>query len=322
MTDNLITIQNIEKSYFTGQGLLGWDKHEEKILKNLSLNIKTNQIFGLIGESGSGKSTLAKIILLMTKFKGDIYFKDFNLNDLNRAELRKLRSKMQIVFQNPYSSLNPMHRIGEIIAEPLKLHKVMDQTAIGKRVNELIELVGLSADAINKYPHEFSGGQRQRIAIARALSLNPEFLILDEPVSALDVSVQAQIINLLVDLKNQFNLTYLFISHNLDLVRLICDEIAIMYFGQIIETGPTELVYQNPQHPYTKLLLSCILKPDTAIESLPIINDERTVKSLRGCPFFQHCPYAQNKCQDVAPLLEPSSIEPNHQFACHYPVSS
>ncbi len=319
MTDNLIAIQNIEKSYFTRQGLLGWDKHEERILKNLSLNIKTNQIFGLIGESGSGKSTLAKIILLMTKFKGDIYFKDLNLNDLNRAELRKLRSKMQIVFQNPYSSLNPMHRIGEIIAEPLKIHKVMDHIAIGNRVNELIELVGLSLDAINKYPHEFSGGQRQRIAIARALSLNPEFLILDEPVSALDVSVQAQIINLLVDLKNQFNLTYLFISHNLDLVRLICDEIAIMYFGQIIETGPTELVYQNPQHPYTKLLLSCILKPDTTIGSLPIINDERTVKSLRGCPFFQHCPYAQNKCQDVAPLLEASSGEPNHQFACHYP---
>ncbi len=314
--DSLVALDNINKSYFKSADWLGLKKIEHKILKDISFAIEADKIFGLIGESGSGKSTLAKTILLMTKFQGDVFFKGTRLNNLNQSGLKKIRSKMQIVFQNPYSSLNPMHRIKDIIFEPLKIHGI-DQNQ-NDTVKELLDYVGIDSGTANNYPHEFSGGQRQRIAIARSLSLRPEFLILDEPVSALDVSVQAQIVNLLLDLKQQFKLTYLFISHNLDLVELICDEVAIMYFGKIVEIGNTKDVYNYPKHPYTQLLLSCVLRPGVSIDNLPVINETKLTVNNQGCPFYEQCRYAKDLCKITNPELLP--VNDRQSVACHFPL--
>ena len=258
--ENLIEIKNVSKIYASSGSFLGEKTRETHALKNINLDIKKGEILGLVGESGCGKSTLGNCILrIIDTTEGEILYNGKNIKEFNKNELFEFREKTSLIFQNPYSSLNPKMKIEEIIEEPLIIHKV------GKTRNEkreiaikTLKMVGLSETDLKKYPHEFSGGQRQRIAIARALILNPEFIVADEPISALDVSIQAQIINLLSELKSKLNLTYLFISHDLNVVRYLCDRIAIIYKGEIVELNETEEIFNNPQHDYTKTLLGSI----------------------------------------------------------------
>ena len=256
MNDTLIEIKNLEKTYKNEQSFLSPKKDSQRVLKNINLNIKKGEIVSLVGESGCGKSTLANCILkLITPEKGEILFENENILNFNKKETFEYRKKIQMIFQNPYSSLNPKMKIKETLLEPLIIHKEKNKE---ERIEEIIELVGISKTDLEKYPHEFSGGQRQRIAIARALILKPKFIVADEPVSALDVSICASIINLLIDLKEKLNLTILFISHDLNLVRYLSDKIAVMNKGEIVEFSPTMELFNNPKDDYTKFLLSSI----------------------------------------------------------------
>lgn len=256
MNDTLIEIKNLEKTYKNEQSFLSPKKDSLRVLKNINLNIKKGEIVSLVGESGCGKSTLANCILkLITPEKGEILFENENILNFNKKETFEYRKKIQMIFQNPYSSLNPKMKIKETLLEPLIIHKEKNKE---ERIEEIIELVGISKTDLEKYPHEFSGGQRQRIAIARALILKPKFIVADEPVSALDVSICASIINLLIDLKEKLNLTILFISHDLNLVRYLSDKIAVMNKGEIVEFSPTMELFNNPKDDYTKFLLSSI----------------------------------------------------------------
>ncbi len=256
MNDTLIEIKNLEKTYKNEQSFLSPKKDSLRVLKNINLNIKKGEIVSLVGESGCGKSTLANCILkLITPEKGEILFENENILNFNKKETFEYRKKIQMIFQNPYSSLNPKMKIKGTLLEPLIIHKEKNKE---ERIEEIIELVGISKTDLEKYPHEFSGGQRQRIAIARALILKPKFIVADEPVSALDVSICASIINLLIDLKEKLNLTILFISHDLNLVRYLSDKIAVMNKGEIVEFSPTMELFNNPKDDYTKFLLSSI----------------------------------------------------------------
>ena len=259
MQENLIEIKNVSKIFETKNTFLA-PKHEAvHALKNVSLEIKRGEIVGLVGESGSGKSTLGNCILkLLDVNEGEILYDSKNIKDFTKTETKAFREKTGLIFQNPYSSLNPKMKIKEILTEPLIVNNVQNKKRRIVMLNNIVKLTGLNADDLERYPHEFSGGQRQRIAIARALILKPEFVVADEPISALDVSIQAQIINLLINLKERFNLTYLFISHDLNVVKYLCTKIAIMYRGEIVETGTTEEIFNNPKHKYTKLLLNSI----------------------------------------------------------------
>jgi len=257
--ENILTIKNLEKKYITEQSFLSPKKDCPLILKNINLAIKKGEIVSLVGESGCGKTTLANCILKLIKpQKGEIFYKNENILKFNKKETFDYRKNVQVVFQNPYSSLNPKMKIKDILSEPLIIHKVTSKKEINEQIFELIEMVGISKNDLIKYPHEFSGGQRQRIAIARALALKPEFIIADEPVSALDVSICASIINLLLDLKQKLNLTMLFISHDLNLVKYISDKIAVMNKGEIVEYKKCEEIFENPENEYTKFLLSQI----------------------------------------------------------------
>lgn len=256
MTQTLIKIENLEKIYSQEQSFLMPKKQPNHVLKNINLEINKGEIVALVGESGCGKSTLANCILKLISIEnGKILYKGENIVDFNKKQTFEYRKNIQMVFQNPYSSLNPKMKIKDVLLEPLIIHKEKNKE---EKINEIIELVGISKDDLNKYPHEFSGGQRQRIAIARALILKPEFIVADEPVSALDVSICAQIINLLIELREKLNLTILFISHDLNLVRYLSDKIAVMNKGEIVEFGTVEEIFQNPKDEYTKFLLSCV----------------------------------------------------------------
>jgi oligopeptide/dipeptide ABC transporter ATP-binding protein len=322
----LIEIKGLKKYYPIQKGFWSRTTGYIKALNNITLNIHKGQIIGIVGESGCGKSTLGKLIVrLIEPTEGEVLYKGQNIFSLPNKELRTLRQKLQIVFQNPYSSLNPRMKISEIVREPIIVHKLInDKNKINERVNELLLLVGLEPSMGSKYPHELSGGQRQRVAIARALSLNPEFLILDEPVSALDVSIQAQILNLLLDLQKKLNLTYLFISHNLQVVSYISTEIAVMYLGHIVEYGPKENILKSPQHPYTAALLSSAPKIST------LYKDNSTRKRIilsgeipspanlpQGCIFHTRCPIVKEKCKSESPLL--TSFNNKQLVSCHYP---
>ncbi|MCS6838858.1 MAG: dipeptide ABC transporter ATP-binding protein [Bdellovibrionaceae bacterium] len=312
-------------------GILNREIATLKAVQEVSLSIDGGKTLGLVGESGCGKSTLGRsLIRLLEPTSGDIYFKGENITRLSGARLRSLRKHLQIVFQDPFSSLNPRMTVREILEEPLRVHKIFSEASqLQRRTKELLELVGLPLDALNRYPHEFSGGQRQRIGIARALAVEPELIILDEPVSALDVSVQAQIINLLLDLQRQFGLTYLFIAHDLKVVEHVSDEVAVMYLGHIVESGPSRSLYQNPQHPYTQALLSAIPLPTPKRNRQRIIlkgDVPSPINPPSGCPFHPRCPKAQPKCEKEKPILQkiPSAIpttasDHNHQVACFYP---
>ncbi len=326
----LIQTKDLNKHFPIQRGFWSKTIGYVKALNNINLDIYKSQILGIVGESGCGKSTLGKLILrLIEPTKGEVIYSNKNIYSLSGAELRTLRQKLQIVFQNPYSSLNPRMKISEIIKEPIVVHKVLkDKSLVNNRIDELLSLVGLEKQLGTKYPHELSGGQRQRVAIARALSLNPEFLVLDEPVSALDVSVQAQILNLLLDLHKTLNLTYLFISHNLSVVSYLSTQITVMYLGHIVETGPKESIINSPKHPYTVALLSAAPKIEIPTEKPPIKNPGRKEKIIltgeipdpsnppSGCTFRTRCPIAKELCS----IEEPKLIKHNEQLvACHYP---
>ncbi len=259
--ENLIEIKNVHKTFETKGGFLGEKKEPVYALKGVSLDIKKGEIIGLVGESGSGKSTLGNCILKLLDINcGEIFYDGKNIEAFSKEDTKLFRKKTGLIFQNPYSSLNPKMKIKEILLEPLIVNGVKDKKQRLDMLENIIRLTGLSGDDLGRFPHEFSGGQRQRIAIARALILQPEFVVADEPVSALDVSIQAQIINLLIELKDKFNLTYLFISHDLNVVKYLCTRVAIMYRGEIVETGETMEIFNNPKHYYTKILLDSIPK--------------------------------------------------------------
>ena len=290
----------------------------------VSFTVDKGETIGLVGESGCGKSTLARSILQLIKpTSGSVRFDGTELTELGRRQLRPLRREMQMIFQDPYASLNPRKRIGQIVGDPLKLHGVASGDELKQRVQTLLDRVGLSAEHYNRFPHEFSGGQRQRIGVARALSLEPKMIIADEPVSALDVSIQAQIINLLEDIQDEFGLTYVFVAHDLGVVRHVSDRIAVMYLGKIVELGPAEDVYNNPIHPYTVSLLSAVPIPD------PRLNAAREHVVLEGdvpspanppkaCRFHTRCPRATDICAEVEPELV--NYGGGHWAACHHPV--
>ena len=289
----------------------------------VSFTIQEGETLGLVGESGCGKSTLARTILQLLKpTSGSVRFQGVELAGMRRGELRPLRREMQMIFQDPYASLNPRKRIEQIIGDAMRLHGIAEGKEVRKRSEELLERVGLAPEHITRFPHEFSGGQRQRIGIARSLALKPKLIIADEPVSALDVSIQAQIINLLEDLQEEFRLTYIFVAHDLGVVRHVADRVAVMYLGKIVELGPAAEVYSNPVHPYTEALLSAVPIPD------PRANRARTERVLEGdvpspadpppaCRFHTRCPYATEICSEV----EPEFINHrDHQWAaCHHP---
>jgi peptide/nickel transport system ATP-binding protein len=319
----LVEVENLRVWFPIKSGLV-LDRHvgDVKAVDDVSLAIARGETFGLVGESGCGKSTLGRAILrLYEPTAGRILFDGQEVTNLSERELRPLRRRMQMVFQDPFASLNPRHSVGRIVGEPLRVHGLSGRRGIGPRVRELLETVGLPPDAASRYPHEFSGGQRQRIGLARSLALNPDFIVCDEPVSALDVSIQAQIINLLETLQQDFELTYLFIAHDLAVVRHISDRIAVMYLGSIVEVSPAEELYDNPLHPYTISLLSSVPIPDPQVER------ERERILLAGdlpspanppsaCRFHTRCPYVQpTRCRDEVPPLRETE---GHLVACHW----
>jgi oligopeptide transport system ATP-binding protein len=319
----LLRVEHLKMYFPITQGIIlqrqvGW----VRAVDDITFTVKRGETLGLVGESGCGKSTTGRAILQLYKpTDGKVNFLNKSLTTLSGGELRKMRREMQMIFQDPYASLNPRMTVGSIIGEPLEIHGLAKGREKQERVQELLRIVGLNPYFANRYPHEFSGGQRQRIGIARALAVQPSFIVCDEPISALDVSIQAQVINLLEDLQAQFNLTYLFIAHDLSVVRHISDRVAVMYVGKIVELTTRDLLYERPLHPYTKALLSAVPIPDPAIERkrqrIILTGDVPSpVNPPTGCRFHPRCPFAQDVCREKEPeLLE---VEPNHFAACHF----
>ncbi|MDI9486271.1 MAG: dipeptide ABC transporter ATP-binding protein [Bacillota bacterium] len=316
----LLEVRNLVKHFPIRQGIIfSRQIGAVQAVDNITFNVHKGETLGLVGESGCGKTTAGRCILrLIEPTSGDVIFDGRNVPQLAKDELRDLRKEMQIIFQDPYGSLNPRMTVGDIIGEPLHIHKIAKGAEREKRVREILETVGLSAFHARRFPHEFSGGQRQRIGIARALAVNPRLIICDEPVSALDVSIQAQVINLLQDLQEEFGLTYLFIAHDLSVVKHISDRVAVMYLGKIVELTGKEELYRNPKHPYTQALLSAIPEADPTIKKERIIlrgDVPSPINPPSGCRFHTRCP----KVMDICRVQEPEFVDSGdgHYVACH-----
>ena len=317
MTTSLVRIENLHKYFPVKSSFFSKQKESVKAVLGVSFDIKAGETLGLVGESGCGKSTLGRCILkLLDCTKGEVYYQGEDITDVK--DIKMIRRKMQIIFQDPYSSLNPKMKIGHIISEPLIIHKLYSSKKdCQDRVKELMQTVGLRSDMASRYPHELSGGQRQRVGIARALAVDPKFIICDEPVSALDVSIQSQIINLLKDLQQKLGLAYLFISHDLKVVKHISHRVAVMYLGRIVEMADSAEIYKNPRHPYTKALMSAILAPDPHQKQNEIVLKGDVPSSInlpKGCAFHPRCPIATEECQKQTPLLV--KVKDFHKTAC------
>jgi len=318
----LVEVKNLKKYFPVTRGII-FQRHvgDIKAVDGISFDIRQGETLGLVGESGCGKSTTGRTILqLYRPTGGKVYFEGEDLTALKGNVLRRMRQRMQMIFQDPYASLNPRMTVGSIVGEPLEVHGVARGVEKRERVQELLQLVGLNPYFVNRYPHEFSGGQRQRIGVARALALNPSFIVCDEPISSLDVSIQAQVVNLLEDLQEQFGLTYLFIAHDLSMVRHISDRVAVMYLGKIVELTDRDSLYENPLHPYTQALLSAVPIPDPVVEETrQRIILEGDVPSPanppRGCNFNTRCPVAMDICHQEEPEFK--EVEDGHWVACY-----
>lgn len=324
MTDDiLLRVENLTKKFPISGGLLGRTVANVHALSDVSLTMRKGQTLGVVGESGCGKSTLGRTILrLHEPTSGKIFFEGAEITGMDKVQLRSIRRQMQIIFQDPYSSLNPRMTVRAIISEPFKIHQTVAPGKIDGEVERLSEIVGLRKDTLDRYPHEFSGGQRQRIGIARALALNPKLIVADEPVSALDVSIQSQILNLMVRLRSEFGLSYLFISHDLAVIEHISDVVAVMYLGRIVEYTTAENLYLEPRHPYTRALISSIPRPDLEHSSKRQVLEGDVPSPITppsGCAFHPRCPAASEKCKQDHPLLR-NLVEGKkdaHWVACH-----
>jgi oligopeptide transport system ATP-binding protein len=318
MSERLLEVKNLKKHFAIKGGFLSRTVAKVHAVDGVSFFLNAGETLGLVGESGCGKSTTGRLILrLIERTAGDIFFKGQEISKFGRKQMKKLRRDMQLIFQDPYASLNPRMTVGDIVAEALKIHGVGKGSEIGDRTGELLKRVGLHPEHRRRYPHEFSGGQRQRIGIARALALNPQLIIADEPVSALDVSIQAQVINLLQDLKNEFHLSYLLIAHDLSVVEYMSDRVAVMYLGKIVEMAPGDELYQNPRHPYTEALLSAVPIPDPRlIKKRRILGGDvpSPIHPPAGCRFHTRCAYQREECTKFEP--EFTDIGNGHYVAC------
>ena len=313
--ESFISLREVSKNFKVSGGLL-------RAVNKVSFDINKGETLGLVGESGCGKSTLGRVVIgVYQPSEGEIIVKGESLHIKSAKDRYKYAKVAQMIFQDPYASLNPRMTVGDIIAEGMEIHKMYDAKKRKERVDELLETVGLNKEYASRFPHEFSGGQRQRIGIARALAIEPEFLVCDEPISALDVSIQSQIINLLIDLQQKLGLTYLFIAHDLDIVRYISDRIAVMYLGHVMEIGDSDEVYNNALHPYSQALLSAVPIPDPDMEKQKqriILQGDvpSPIDVPKGCPFAGRCRYAKDKCSEERPELR--EVKAGHQVACHF----
>ena len=328
-SDVLLRAEHVVKEFpLGGRRLFGGERPKVNAVSDVGLEVIRGETVGLVGETGCGKSTLARCLTrLYDLTSGSVVFDGHDISSMGRRQLRPLRRDMQMIFQDPYGSLNPRRTVGSIIGDPFSIHGIADGAERKRRVQELMEVVGLNPEHYNRFPAEFSGGQRQRIGVARALALRPKLIVCDEPVSALDVSIQAQVINLLMDLQDEFNLTYVFIAHDLSVVEQVSDRVAVMYLGRIAESAPAERLYATPRHPYTSALLSAVPIPD------PDASDQRRqivltgdvpspVAPPPGCRFHPRCPKAQDRCRTEAPELRTVFEDPaEHQVACHFPLA-
>jgi peptide/nickel transport system ATP-binding protein len=326
MSAPLLEVIDVAKRFTVGSRFSRQGVRTVHALDGVSFTVMPGETLGLVGESGCGKSTLGRCITrLYDLTSGTLRFADNDITSLSRRQMRPMRRRIQMVFQDPYASLNPRRRVRDLIAEPLRVHTSMSETEIARRVAELLDIVGLKSEHALRFPHEFSGGQRQRIGIARAIAMNPELIVLDEPVSALDVSVQAQIVNLLADLQERFNLTYIFIAHDLSVVRQVSTRIAVMYLGSIVEMGSADDIFARPAHPYTQALISAVPVPDLdaqrSSKRIVLTGDVPSpINPPSGCRFHTRCPIAQDRCRSERPPLVEQS--PGRKVACHYPIAA
>lgn len=324
-SEYLLKVEGLKKYFPSSSGWFGQSKQMLKAVDGIDFYVKKGETLGIVGESGCGKSTTGNtIIRLLEPSEGKIIFEGEDITKLSEREMQKIRKDIQMVFQDPFSSLNPRMRVFDIIAEPLRTHKAASGKVLENIIYELMETVGLDRSFAKRYPHEFSGGQRQRIGIARALALKPKLIICDEPVSALDVSIQAQILNLFIELQQKFDLTYIFIAHGIPAVKYISDRIAVMYMGEIVELASKDNLFSQTMHPYTKGLIAAVPVPDPSLRqqnNRMILEDDLPDQEdiSNGCKFFSRCPFGTDKCKEEKPILK--EIKNGHFAACHYPLS-